>query len=56
MSNDRERGLDERPDQPEDSTNLKHRDAVGRFAKYTAPVMLALTSKASAAPCVSNCV
>ncbi len=43
MNNDRERGSDKGPaNQPEDIAREKQRDAVGRFAKYTAPTMLAL--------------
>jgi hypothetical protein len=42
MSNDRERGPDEPANQPEDASEVTQRDAVNRFAKYTAPTMLAL--------------
>jgi hypothetical protein len=43
MNNDRERGSDKGPaNQPEDIAREKQREAVGRFAKYTAPAMLAL--------------
>ena len=43
MSNDRERGADEgAANKPEEIADTKQRENVGRFAKYTAPAMLAL--------------
>jgi hypothetical protein len=43
MSNDRERGVDEGvANKPEEIADIKQRENVGRFAKYTAPAMLAL--------------
>ncbi len=56
MSNDPERGPDDRPpDQLEEAASIKRREALGRFAQYTAPTMFALLSgtqvaSASAAP------
>jgi hypothetical protein len=49
MSDDRERGADE--DTAEQSLGPTRREALGRFAKYTAPVMLAmlLSERAAAA-------
>jgi hypothetical protein len=43
MSDDRKRGADERPaNEPEDVASEKQREALGRFAKYTSPAMLAV--------------
>jgi hypothetical protein len=43
MNNDREGGRDERPtNQPEETAGEKQREAVNRFAQYTAPAMLAV--------------
>jgi hypothetical protein len=42
-------GDDRRDDQPKEGGDVSRRGAFGRFAQYTAPVMLALlTSEASA--------
>jgi hypothetical protein len=54
MSNDPERGTDDRPpEKPEETAEAERRDDVGQFAKYTAPTTLALllgTQVASASP------
>jgi hypothetical protein len=43
MRDDRERGSGEEPaNQPGEASEAKQREALGRFAKYTAPTMLAL--------------
>lgn len=43
MSNDRQRGTDEgSASQPEEIASKRQHQAVGRFAKYTAPALLAL--------------
>jgi hypothetical protein len=47
MSDDRERGADD--DTTEQSQEPTRREAVGRFAKYTAPIMLAMLLSEQAA-------
>jgi hypothetical protein len=43
MSNDRKHGPDEAPaNQPQETADEQQRDIIGRFAKYTAPALLAL--------------
>jgi hypothetical protein len=43
MDDEHGHGLDEDPaNKPEDTSGTKQRDAVNRFAKYTAPTLLAL--------------
>jgi hypothetical protein len=43
MSNNHERDPDGAPaNQPEETANTKQRNAVNRFAQYTAPAMLAV--------------
>jgi Chaperone of endosialidase len=54
VSNDREHGSDKPANQPEDSSDNKQREAVGRFARYKAPTMLALLVGDKMAAAVTN--
>jgi hypothetical protein len=47
MSDDQERGADD--DSAEASQGATRREALGRFAKYTAPIMLAMLLSEQAA-------
>jgi hypothetical protein len=47
--NDNQREDNRSDDQPKEGTDVSRREAFGRFAQYTAPVMLALLTSEGAA-------
>jgi hypothetical protein len=57
MSIDNQLGRDDRPvDQHEEGTDVSRRQALDRFARYTAPVMLALLASAQTASASVACI
>jgi endosialidase-like protein len=56
MMNDNQRGDNRPDDQPNEGTDVSRREAIGRFAQYTAPVMLALLTSEQTASASAFCL